>query len=135
MSEVATGNAAAKSASRTSWSSAAFIVESMILLLILVGSLAVLTQVFSLSLNRSVESRSLDAASIAASSIAEHFASDPTGVEESTQLGDLYVICKVQDEKRTRGTLYKADISVYDMGTGEVIYGLSTSRYVSEVSP
>lgn len=122
---------------RSSWASIAFMVESILLLVFLVASLAVLTQVFSASLNRSVESRTLDAAVIAASSIAEHFAADPTGIDEETQLGDLRVSCAVTDERRDGGTMYHAVIDVYDVsaaGGGEPVYSLSTSSYRSEVS-
>lgn len=118
--------------SRSSWSSVAFIAESVLLLVFLVASLAVLTQVFSSSLSRSVESRTLDAANIAATSIAEHFAADPTDVEERTQLGDLMITCEVTDEPRQNGTMYHATISVYDMGpsgTGEVVYKVETAKY------
>lgn len=123
-----------KSASRPngSWSSVAFIVESILLLLFLVASLAVLTQVFSASLSRSVESRTLDAATIAATSIAEHFAADPAGVEEETKLGDLLVRCAVTDEPRAAGTMYRARIEVFDLsaaGGGGAVYSLSTARY------
>ena len=123
--------------SRSSWSSVAFIVESILLLVFLVASLAVLTQVFSASLSRSVESRTLDAANIAATSIAEHFAADPTDVEERTQLGDLMVTCEVTDEPRQNGTMYHATISVYDIGsggTGGVVYKVETSKYESGVA-
>lgn len=118
---------------RTAWASAAFIVESMLLLVFLVGSLAVLTQLFALSLNRSVESRTLDAATIAATSIAEHFAADPNDVQESTQLGDLIVKCDVTPEPRKAGTLYRATISVFDTSSGEKVYEMSTSRFESGV--
>lgn len=117
---------------RSSWTSVAFIVESVLLLLFLVASLAVLTQVFSSSLSRSVESRTLDAATIAASSIAEHFAADPASVEEETQLGDLKVTCEVTDEPREDGTMHYAHISVYDMsesGADSKVYELDTSCY------
>lgn len=120
-----------------SWSSVAFIVESILLLVFLVASLAVLTQVFTNSLNRSIESRSADAATIAASSIAEHFAADPTGVEEQTKLGDLIVICDVSSEPRRSGTLYHATISVYS-ATGangpDPVYSLETARYVGNTT-
>lgn len=117
---------------RSSWSSVAFIVESILLLVFLVASLAVLTKVFSASLTRSVESRTLDAATIAATSIAEHFTADPTGVDEQTQLGDLLIVCDVTDEPREAGTMHQALISVYDMGpnnTGEPVYTLTTTCY------
>lgn len=128
----------ARSRLRSPWSSVAFIVESILLLLFLVASLAVLTKVFSASLTRGVESRTLDAATIAATSIAEHFAADPTSVQESAKLGDLLVRCDVTDDERRAGTLYHADIAVYDFseaGNGEVVYKLSTSRYVSDETP
>lgn len=117
--------------SRAAWSSIAFIVESILLLVFLVGSLAVLTQVFSASLTRSVESRTLDAATIAATSIAEHFAADPTDVQEETQLGDLVIVCDVIEEGRSAGTMYHADIRVYEAEArdGEAVYSISTSCY------
>ena len=118
---------------RVSWSSASFIVESILLLLFLVASLAVLTQVFSASLTRSVESRTLDAASIAATSIAEHFAADPASIDEKTQLGDLLITCDVTHENRAGGIMYHAKIDVYDLSgyhNGSV-YSLETSSYQS----
>lgn len=120
---------------RTPWASMAFIVESILLLLFLVASLAVLTRIFSASLNHSVESRTLDAATIAASSIAEHFAADPNSVEERTVLGDLVIMCTVNDEQRPGGVMRYADISVYDLSEqskGAAIYTISTSHYESE---
>lgn len=121
---------------RTSWSSVAFIVESILLLVFLVASLAVLTQVFAASLTRSIESRALDASTIAAASVAERFAADPTSVQERTQMGDLVVVCDVTEERRSAGTMYDATITVYDVGassTGDAVYTLSTSRYESGV--
>lgn len=118
----------------SSWTSVAFIVESVLLLVFLVASMAVLTQVFSSSMNRSVESRTLDAATIAASSIAEHFAADPSDVADEVRLGDLRVTCSVSDQQRPGGTMYTAQIDVYDVsdsGNGALIYSLSTSNYRS----
>lgn len=122
---------------RSPWSSVAFIVESILLLVFLAGSLAALTLTFSAALNRSVESRTLDAAVIAASSIAEHFAADPTDVQEETLLGDLRVVCTVTDEARSNGTLYHAHIDVFDAranGDSAPAYSLDTSRYESGAS-
>ena len=121
---------------RTSWSSVAFIVESILLLVFLAASLAILTKVFTASLNASVESRTTDAAAIAAGSIAEHFAADPARIDENTELGDLLIKCEVTPEKRKDGTLYHATISVYDK-TGAhgntPVYTLETARYESGV--
>ena len=119
---------------RSSWSSVAFIVESILLLLFLVASLAVLTQVFSASLSRSIEGRTLDAATIAATSTAERFAADPTGIEESAQVGELIVKCDVTQDAREGGTMYHAFISVYDTAgrsAGDAVYTVETARYVS----
>ena len=119
----------------TSWTSVAFIVESILLLVFLVGSLAVLTQVFTLSLNRSVESRTLDAATIAASTIAEHFAADPSDVVDEVKLGDLKITCQVTEEPRANGTMYLAHIDVYDLtgSSGDApVYSLDTARYRTE---
>lgn len=120
--------------SGASWTSVAFIVESMLLLVFLIGSMAVLTQVFSAALNQSVESRSLDAATIAAGSIAEHFAANPEDVQEETVLGDLRIVCDVTEEEHVSGTLYKANITVYDVQLGDSIYALDTACYVNEDS-
>ena len=125
------------SRARSSWSSVAFIVESILLLVFLVASLGVLTRVFSASLNHSVESRTLDASTIAATSIAEHFAADPTDVEERVKLGDLVVTCDVTEEPRAAGTMYHARIDVYDMtgaDASEPVYTILTSRYESGAS-
>ena len=81
----------------------AFIVESILLLVFLVGALALMALTFSNALNRSVESRTQDAAVIAASSIAEHFAADPSDVQDETLLGDLRIVCTVTDEPREIG--------------------------------
>lgn len=119
---------------RAAWSSVAFIVESILLLLFLVGSLAVLTQVFSSSLTASIEGRTLDAATIAATSTAERFAADPTSVEETSEVGDLLVSCEVTTENRVQGVMYKAQIDVYDNsenGKGEKVYSITTAHYES----
>lgn len=125
------------SSMRTSWASVAFMVESVLLLVFLVASLAILTQVFSSSLNQSVESRTADAATIAASSIAEHFAADPTDFAEEVVLGDLRITTTVTDEPRAGGVMHRAHISVYDISaTGKVdpVYEIDTSNYESEAS-
>ena len=130
----------------------AFMLESILLLVFLAASLAVLTQVFTASLVQSAESRTLDAASVAATGVAERFAADPTAVDEQTQVDDLLVLCRVDEEKRDAGILYRAHIRVYDAeaidaaGSAEVaaataisadpveaVFALETSRYVSGV--
>ena len=117
---------------RSSWTSVAFIVEAILLLFFLAASLAVLVQVFFSSLNRSVESRTLDAATIAASSIAEHFAANPSDVRDETQLGELKVVCAKSEEQRKDGTMYYVHIDVYDtseVGGDKPVYSLDSSSY------
>ena len=114
----------------------AFIVESILLLIFLVGALALMTLTFSNALNRSVESRTQDAAVIAASSIAEHFAADPSDVQEETVLGDLRIACTVTDEPRAGGIMHHAHIDVFDAKGADgsaPVYSLDTSRYESGV--
>ena len=103
----------------------------------LAASFAVLTQTFASALNTSVESRTRDAATIAAGSIAERFSADPAGIAQRTELGDLVVTCDVAEEPRDDGTLYHATISVYgknDPGNSEPIYKLQSARYESRAS-
>ncbi len=122
---------------KTSWSSIAFMVESILLLLFLVISIAVLTKTFAASIITSMEGRSLDAATIAATGVAEQFTANPETVEGNTKIGDMLVVCDVEKEVHDAGTLYVANISVYDtssLGTGEALYNLTTSRYESDAS-
>lgn len=136
--------------SQPRWSGAAILVESMLLLVFLIASLAIFTQMFSASLERAEESRELTAAVAAASGAAERFAAHPSQASGETVVGDLRVVCDVQAEPHQVGTLYRADISVFRMdangdgadasadgggaGVGdEAIYSISTSKFESEV--
>lgn len=142
----------------SSWASAAFIVESVVLLLFLAASLAVLTSVFAQSLKGSVESARLDAAVIEATNAAERFAADPAHAEPVVQSGGFVVTCDVTGEKRAGGTLYRAEVKVFAADGGaegegagaeaegdpaaadaattadpaEPVYALSTARYVPD---
>ncbi len=108
-------------------SSLAFIVEILVLLLFLIGSLAVIIQLLTLSASRASESKHLEQAVVVAANTAERFSADPTSVAENTTVGELSVNCKVEETKFTYGTQYDAIITVYD-NDGEV-YRLKTSRY------
>ena len=107
-------------ARKAPWTSTAFIVESVLLLLFLAGSLAVLAQAFTLSLTHSAEGRTTDAAVAAATSVAERFAVDPASVAETTQVGNLVVVCTTTTSEREAGTMHYAHIDVYaaDAATG-----------------
>lgn len=109
-------------------SSLAFIVESLVLLVFLIASLAVIMQVLAASANKATESRQLEQAVILASNAAEKFSADPTGIEETTMAGELALTCTVDETSLAQGTRYTASIVVFNK-SGE-IYRLSTARYV-----
>ena len=109
-------------------SSLAFIVESLVLLVFLIASLAVIMQVLAASANKATESRQLEQAVILASNAAERFSADPTGIEETTMVDGLALTCKVSETALAQGTRYEASITVFSEN-GE-IYRLNTARYV-----
>ena len=132
-----------------SWAASAFVIEAIVLLAFLIASSAVFVQLFSASLVRSQESGATAAAVAAATTVAERFAADPANAQGVTQVGDLVVTCETDSEKRVRGTLYHAHISVYQgadaptdgtaveehaSGDRAAVYAVSTAAYVSEAS-
>lgn len=121
-------------------STTAFVVETLILLVALVSSMGVLTQLFSRSIAASQHSERLCQAVNVAENAAEEFAADPAGVAAGKEVGrgvalkgrDGYrVSCETAQVERSAGTLWRAHITVSD-SQGKV-YSLDTSRYVSEV--
>lgn len=121
-------------------STTAFVVETLILLVALVSSMGVLTQLFSRSIAASQQSERLCQAVDVAENAAEEFAADPAGVAAGKKVGrgvalkgrDGYkVSCETAQAKRNAGTLWRAHITVSD-SQGKV-YSLDTSRYASEV--
>lgn len=121
-------------------STTAFVVEMLILLVALVSSMGVLTQLFSRSIAASQQSERLCQAVNVAENAAEEFAADPAGVAAGKKVGrgdalkgrDGYrVSCETAQVERSAGTLWRAHITVSD-SQGKV-YSLDTSRYVSEV--
>lgn len=125
---------------RPRWSGAAFLVEAMLLLVFIMASLAVFTQLFAASAERANESRSLTDAVAVATATAEHFCADPLGVESEFIEGDQRVICQVTPERRAGGVIYYATISVFGANseegaqTGasiEPIYVVHTAKYES----
>ena len=118
---------------RPGWASAAFIVESLLLLVFLVGSLAVFTQMFAAAAEQAAEGSTLSAAVAVAGNTAERFAVDPGSIEPEAHEGDLRIVSDVTAENRKGGKLYRATISVFDANNAEPVYTVTTSRYVSEV--
>lgn len=118
---------------------AAFLVESMLLLLFLAVAMAVFLQIFGQSMERSRSGEELSQAIAAATSTAERFDDDPAKAEGSNEVDGLNVVCDVDEEPQSHGTLYRATIRVYggtaqDAGAeSEPLYTVSTAKYVSEV--
>lgn len=116
-----------------SWSGMAVLIEAMVLMMVLVGSLAIIMQLFATATIRAREGQQLAEAVAYATSAAESFASDPTAAEGTSVQNGLIVQCQVTDQKTTAGTLYHATITVLDESTAEPVYELVTSQYQSEV--
>lgn len=115
------------------WSGSAVLVESMLLLVFLIASLAIFTQMFSASLVRAEESGELTTAVAAATEVAERFAADPVQAGGAQEVDGMRVVCDVQEEAHRAGTLYRADIAVYATDGNEPVYSITTSRFESEV--
>lgn len=115
------------------WSGLAIVVEAMVLMVFLVTSIAVLTQLFAASAVRAREGRELATAVSYATNTAERFAAEPASAAGSAQEGDLVVTCEVEEVPNGAGTLYEATITVTRKGSDEPIYVLNTSRYEREV--
>ena len=108
-------------------------VEAMLLLVFLIGSLALFTSLFASSVKRGDESRELTVAVAVASDTAERFAADPSSVPASTVKNDMVVTCDVTDDKRPGGTYHKALITVYG-ADAQPVYSVTTAVYESGVS-
>jgi len=116
-----------------SWAGAAFIIEAMLLLVFLIASVAVFTQLFAASIDRSARSENLTKAVTAAENTAERFAVDPSGTAGTYVVDNLTVVCESEGEDMAGGVLYHATITVYASGIEEPVYTLATSSYESEV--
>lgn len=132
---------------RRPWHGAAFIMESLVLLVFLVGSLAVLMQVMGGAHARGTEADELSNAVILASNDAEAFAADPSSGNRTTEFvlvdnkpvdsagenadeADFYTVTRaVQKSAEKAGTLYEAHIEV--TSEDALVYEVDTARYVS----
>lgn len=132
---------------RRPWHGAAFIVESLVLLVFLVGSLAVLMQVMGDAHERGTDADRLSNAVILASNDAEAFAADPSNGSQTAEFAlvdgtlvaasdasdqnvELYVVTRtVQENAEKAGILYEAHIEVSTEDA--LVYQMDTTRYVS----
>lgn len=126
--------------SRRIRSTTAFVVETLVLLVVLAASIGIFTQLFSRATAAADQSTQLCQAVNVAEDAAEEFSADPARVAAGEKVGDgvavkgrhgYKVSCKISQDKRSAGTLWRAHITVSD-SQGK-LYSLDTSRYVSEV--
>jgi hypothetical protein len=103
-------------AQKSRWASAAFLVEAMLLLVLVMCSLAVLVQLFSASLVQAREADDLADAVALASNAAERFSADPAGLEPRISESGLTALCDVEAVPHESGILYRATIRVYRAG-------------------
>lgn len=133
---------------RRPWHGAAFIVESLVLLVFLVGSLAVLMQVMGDAHERSTDADRLSNAVILASNDAEAFAADPLSGDQvtvfalvdetlvadpgqSSENSDRYIVTRtVRESAEKAGTLFEAHIEV--TSGDALVYEVDTARYMSD---
>ena len=126
--------------SRRIRSTTAFVVATLVLLVVLAASICIFTQLFSRATAAADQSTQLCQAVNVAEDAAEEFSADPARVAAGEKVGDgvavkgrhgYKVSCKISQDKRSAGTLWRAHITVSD-SQGK-LYSLDTSRYVSEV--
>lgn len=117
-----------------SWHGMAFIIEAVILLFFIAISVAVFFRLLSYSEITSASAADLSSAIASASNTAELFAADPVSMSGYAKAeGDYYITCDTETSAKAAGTMYEATIKVTNTATDEVVYTLTTSRYVSEV--
>ena len=124
--------------------SRAFIIESLVLLVFIAVSVALLMQLFTSAMSQEQQAHRLNDSTILAQNTAEAFAANPQNVSRvayydanatrvSAEDSSGYtVITNVTGEDTSAGTLYKADITVLQASTQT--YDLSTQRYFSNTS-
>ena len=116
------------------WAGMALIVETMVLLLFLVASLAVITEVFADATVRARRGEELARAVAAVTTVAERFAADPVGTGGTTTENGMVVSCVVSAENAGAGTLWHATVTAVSPTTGDELYTLATAHYEREAS-
>lgn len=133
-------SASSQNDSRRIRSTTAFVVETLTLLVVLVVSMAVFTQMFSRATASADQSTRICHAVNVAEDAAEEFSADPVAVAAGNKVGSgvakngrdgFKVACNVSEDATAAGTLYTAHIKVSDRD-GKA-YELTTTRYVSGV--
>lgn len=112
----------------------AFVVEALILLAFLAGSIAVFMQLFGSASLRGTDAVELDDAVMLATNVAEHFAADPGAIPAEFQEGPYAVRCDVAREPQPAGSMYTLHVVVSN-DQGDELYALESARYVSGYLP
>ncbi len=128
------------------WVNAAFMVEALVLLVVIVAAMAVFSSLFA---NATLSAKSAEQTTQAvqlASNAAEEFSNDPAAVAQGQVVGLGYAIdgfthdgltvhTAVSDEQTDEGTLYTAHIAVTQEGDSgqsqaDELYAIDVTRYV-----
>ncbi|MDO4403928.1 MAG: hypothetical protein Q4C09_02705 [Atopobiaceae bacterium] len=119
--------------SQPRWSGMAVLVESMLVLLIMLVSLAIVVLLSSSAVVRARDGRHLAEAISLATSTAERFEANPSAPNQDVNIDEYMVKCTVTPESTGVGTLYHAEILVYVTdGTADPstpVYTLQTASY------
>jgi hypothetical protein len=108
----------------------AFLVEALVLLVVLMASLAVFTNLFASAQREGRHSARTTHAIILATNAAEAFSADPQVGEVTSSSDGLRVSCHAQAEPAGPGKMYRAEVTVVEEDTGETLYTIETARYV-----
>lgn len=123
--------ASAENGGRSVWAGAAFVVEALVLLAFLAGSIAILLSIFAYAEEQGQENHRITQAIVLASNTAEEFNATPEFPPQINQTDELIAICTVETKTNGIGTYYEATIVVTDKESGDEVYTLTSTRYVS----
>lgn len=123
----------------------AFYVESLLLILVFIGILLALTQIFGLSRRESVQAKLLTNAVTLAQNAADDFLSGQYGLtREEGDDGRRYTADMAPDPDgrlsvrihwTRQADMLEGTVSVYDDQQSELLFSLPLAKYVEEVSP
>ena len=121
------------SQTRQPWHGVAFLVEAIILMMFLVATMAVFTNLLMGSQALSSNTHELTAAIVATANEAESFATHPSEGGTTATRDGFTITCTTEAIPQAGGMLYVAHL-VTENAAGQEVYQLTTSKYVSEVS-
>ena len=108
----------------------AFLVETLVLIVVLTSTLAVFASLVTSSQRDARASARKSSAIVLATNVAEDFTARPHVGTTTEKSANVVATCTGTSEASGPGTMYKANIVVTDDESGETLYTLETSRYV-----